>query len=150
MALPLELELDRSDIPAVLRAGGIRLLRDYVAVEVPNPKDVLKNDVWRPAGLRPGEANMPTAIEGVVVAVGPGRLVGKRFVETLTKRGQRVVFPQHAGNEVRQGFDGGSGSTFFWLYDDEILCRIEGEGEVTGVVSAFSPVVVASSAASAA
>lgn len=113
-----------------------RPLHDQVIVEVPHPKEkILASGLVIPAPKKVEEKNIPDAVEGVVVAVGRGRMVGKHFVETRAKVGQRVLFPQHTGETVRQEFDGGSKSDFFKIYDDEVLCVVEGLGEITGTVS---------------
>jgi co-chaperonin GroES (HSP10) len=118
--------------PEMIRS--LRLLHNQVLVEVPHPQErVLASGIVLPAAERVGEKNVAAGIEGTIVAIGPGRVVGKRFVETLGKRGQRVLFPNHAGDRVPQAFDGGSKSDFFKIYDDEILCVVEGDGEITGV-----------------
>jgi len=112
----------------------LRPLHDQIVVEVKHPEEkVLASGLVLPAAARVIEGNINVAVEGEVVAVGRGRVVGKKFVETRAKIGQRVLFPQHTVEEVRVGFDGGSKSTFFKIYDDEVLCVVEGDGDITGV-----------------
>lgn len=115
---------------------NVRPLHDQILVEVPRPAEkVLASGIVIPAADRARERNTPDAIEGVVVATGRGHVVNKRFIEVKSRVGQRVLFANHAAEQVRTAFDGSAKSDFFRIYDDEVLCVVEGEGEITGVVS---------------
>jgi co-chaperonin GroES (HSP10) len=120
--------------PETIRS--LRLLHDQVLVEVPHPQEKkLASGIILPPAEKVAEKNVATGIEGTIVAIGRGRVVGKRFVETQGKKGQRVLFPNHAGEHVPQCWDGGAKSDFFKIYDDEILCVVEGDGEIVGIAS---------------
>ena len=49
------------------------------------------------------EAHRRKALEGEVVAVGPGRYDSRRLVATTVRPGERVQFHKHHGTEVEIG-----------------------------------------------
>ena len=118
-------------------------LRDVIIVEVPHPKEtLLKTGIYLPPGDKTAEKNVRTAVEGKIVAVGPGRLVGKVFVRTNAKVGQRIMFANHSAEEIPQDF-GTTSSSFFWMHDDEAICEVIGEGEITGITEPLRAVKAA-------
>jgi len=62
----------------------------------------------------------PSALEktnqGTVVAVGPGKQVGNKFVETTVKSGDEIVFTKGAGLPVKV-----DGEELFMLVESEIF-----------------------------
>lgn len=118
----------------------VRPLHDQILVEVARPVEKqLASGIVIPAAAKTDERNSADAIEGVVVAAGRGHMVGDHFVEVLSKVGQRVLFANHSAEKVRVAFDGGAKSDFFRIYDDEVLCLVEGEGEITGISPPSTP-----------
>lgn len=117
----------------------VRPLHDQIIVEVMRPVEKkLASGLILPAPARTEERNTSDAIEGVVVAAGRGHKVSARFVEVRSKVGQRVLFANHSEEKIRLPFDGGAKSDFFHIYDDEVLCVVEGEGDITGIAPGVS------------
>lgn len=59
--------------------------------------------------------------EAVVVAVGPGGLVGDVEVKMVLKEGDRVVYSKYAGTEVK--FEG---EEYIVIRQNDILAKVEG------------------------
>jgi co-chaperonin GroES (HSP10) len=116
---------------------ALRPLRNQIVVEVPFPVErTLPSGIILPAAARAREQNTADALEGTVVAVGRGRMVGSRFVEVRARVGDRVLFPNFSGEQIRTSMGGDDKHDYFRIYDDEVLGTVEGEGDITGVVSA--------------
>ena len=58
--------------------------------------------------------------EAIVIAVGPGGLVGDAEVKMVLKEGDRVVYSKYAGTEVK--FDG---ETYIVVRQNDILAKVE-------------------------
>lgn len=60
--------------------------------------------------------------EGIVIAVGPGRLLENgQIKEPDVKKGDRVIFGSYAGNEIKIGDE-----TLLVLSESEVLAIVEG------------------------
>lgn len=118
-----------------LRAS--KVLFDRVLIEVRKPTETTsKGGIILPAGDAVVEKNVGNAVEGVVIATGPGVWTKKdKFIETRAKVGQRVLFAQHSGEKVpvHLGFD--VACDYFVIYDDEVIAVLEGDGEAVTVGS---------------
>ncbi len=88
-----------------------RPLNDKVVIEL------LEEDEKTEAGIILPDTAKKRPQEGVVVAVGPGRLLnnGQRAPMTV-QVGQRVVFSKYAGNEIEYG-----GKKYLILDEDQIF-----------------------------
>lgn len=63
--------------------------------------------------------------EGIVISVGPGRLLDNGQVnEPEVKKGDRVIFGSYAGNEIKIGNE-----TLLVLSESEVLAIVEGAGK---------------------
>lgn len=58
--------------------------------------------------------------EAIVVAVGPGGLVGEKEVKMILKEGDRVIYSKYAGTEIK--FDGES---YIVIKQNDILAIVE-------------------------
>ena len=58
--------------------------------------------------------------EAIVIAVGPGGLVGDTEVKMVLKEGDRVVYSKYAGTEVK--FEG---ETYIVVRQNDILAKVE-------------------------
>lgn len=61
-------------------------------------------------------------LRGTVLAVGPGRYIGDRFVESVVKPGDVVLFGKSAGEDVDIETD----TTVRVLFEHEILATLDG------------------------
>ena len=65
------------------------------------------------------ESMVPSPLEGIVWAVGPGRYdIAGTWVEPSAGVGDQVLFGEHAGNEILV-----DGETYLLLRDEELLGR---------------------------
>ena len=105
----------------------LRPLHDKAFVEVENIKEqVLASGLILPATRERDDKNRDFGVEGYVVAVGPGRFVGKRFIETQSKAGQRVFISIRTSQMIPRPHEKATaGKTLYQLYDYEILAVIE-------------------------
>ncbi len=53
----------------------------------------------------PGQSGKEKPSQGEIIAVGPGGKVNGDDVEMVVKKGQKVVYSQYAGNNVKLGDD---------------------------------------------
>lgn len=58
--------------------------------------------------------------EAMVIAVGPGGLVGDIEVKMVLKEGDRVVYSKYAGTEIK--FEG---ETYIVIKQNDILAKVE-------------------------
>lgn len=58
--------------------------------------------------------------EAVVVAVGPGGMVGDKEVKMVLKEGDKVIYSKYAGTEIK--FDG---ETYIVIKQNDILAVVE-------------------------
>jgi chaperonin GroES len=65
--------------------------------------------------------NQEKPLKGTVVAVGPGRYLGEKFIETTVKPGDVVLFGKRAGEEVELDRD----TTVIVLHEHEILAQLD-------------------------
>jgi co-chaperonin GroES (HSP10) len=109
----------------------IRPLGNKVFVEVDTPKEmVLPSGIVIPATAheameRQKQEGGDHAFEGTVVAVGVGRMVGNRFVESVTKVGQRVLISERGSHSVPHRETEDRGKVLYRLWDDEVLAIVE-------------------------
>lgn len=61
-------------------------------------------------------------LKGTVLEVGPGRYLGDKFVETVVKPGDVVLFGKQAGEDVELDAD----TTVRVLFEHEILATLDG------------------------
>jgi chaperonin GroES len=95
----------------------IRPIQDRILVRRDPPTDVTKGGLYIP------DMAKEKLTRGTVIAVGPGKLVGTRFVETTLKVGDHIVFGKYSGSEVEHR---GEDDKIF-MTEDEILGVIEEE-----------------------
>ncbi len=90
----------------------IRPLKDYVLLEV---KPVEKN-----VGgfIIPESSDKPS--DGVVVAVGPGKMVDGKLVEPSVKVGDRVIYKEYSTVEYKE-----NDKKFYLIKEEDILAIIE-------------------------
>lgn len=95
---------------------NLKPLNDRVIVQ---PKDAV--EVSKGGIILPDTASKERPIEGVVVAVGPGKLSkeGKR-IELEVKKDDNVVFSKYAGTEVKFGED-----SYLILKEEDILAIVQ-------------------------
>lgn len=60
-------------------------------------------------------------LKGTVLAVGPGKWLGEKFIETVVKPGDVVLFGKRAGEEVEIERD----TTVIVLHEHEILAQLD-------------------------
>lgn len=94
----------------------IRPLGDRVVVQ---PKPV--EEKTQGGILLPSKSD-EKVLEGIVMAVGPGRLSDAKRQDIEIKVGEVVIFNQYAGTEVKH-----EGESYTVLREDDILAVVEGE-----------------------
>lgn len=96
---------------------SLRPIHDKVLVRLAPPKEKTDGGI-----IIPTSANQrDQAVEGVVVATGPGLLLenGKRLAPSVSE-GDRVLVPRHAGTAIKK-----DGASHLVLLDEEILAVLE-------------------------
>ncbi len=87
-------------------------LGDRVAVKVVNEPEVMQNGIHIP------QSAVEKPQEGVVVAIGTGRVVNGVLIPLDVKVGDTVVFGKYSGNEIKS-----EGEVLLLLNHDEIQGR---------------------------
>lgn len=93
----------------------IKPLEDRVLVQIEKQDERNEMGLIIPATARDKEQ------EGVVVAVGPGKLVDGKYVELHIKFGDRVFFGKQMGTEIKS-----DGETLYLFGANQIQAIIEG------------------------
>jgi chaperonin GroES len=97
----------------------VRLLHDRVLVRRP------ADERTTPGGILIPDSVAEKPVEGVVVAIGGGRVLESGAVHHLdVKVGDRVLFGKYSGTEIKV-----SGEELLVMREDDIVCVLEGEGE---------------------
>ena len=94
----------------------LELFEDLVAISPLDGTGVSRGGIMLP------ETAIQKPTRGIVVAVGPGRLLadGTRS-KVPVKVGDTVIFPKHSGNEIEIGT-----ATLTFMRAVELMCRING------------------------
>lgn len=85
------------------KANNVRPLGDNVLVELKKEDKVTASGI-----VLPDTASEDKPQEGLVVAVGPGKMVKGKEVKPEVKKGDRVIFAKYSGTEIK-------------IYDEEHL-----------------------------
>ena len=73
-------------------------------------------------GIPIPETNRERAQEGIVIFVGPGKLIDGKRTRPPLEVGEHVLFTKYVGTELRRG-----GVDYLVLREDDILGRVQGE-----------------------
>jgi chaperonin GroES len=95
-------------------ASKIRPLQDRVIVKRVAEEEKTKGGIIIP------DTAKEKPIEGLIAAVGPGKVTDGKLVELSVKEGDRILFGKYAGTEVKL-----DGEEHLILREDDILGVIE-------------------------
>jgi chaperonin GroES len=100
-------------------ASKLKPLADRVIVEPLETEEMTSSGIYVP------ETAKEKPQEGLVVAVGPGRLLDNGERAPLeVKKGDRVIFAKYAGTEIKQ-----DDTKYLILGEKDILAILTGEGK---------------------
>jgi len=97
----------------------LKPLADRVIVEPMEKEEMTSSGIYVP------ETAKEKPQEGLILAVGPGRLMdnGERAPMEV-KKGDRVIFAKYAGTEIER-----DGTKYLILYEKDILAILGGKGK---------------------